>query len=104
MTTRDRIRVIGSRDTVLGFSLLGISGNTPTDAEDLARLLHEAFADPQMALILIEEQVASVAPELVAELQGRKDFPLVVEIPGPNGALEKESLKDYIAGAIGIKL
>jgi len=104
MTTRERIRVIGSHNTVLGFSLLGINGDTPTDRDDLARLLRDAFADPQMALILIEEQVASVAPELVAELQGRKDFPLVVEIPGPNGALEKESLKDYIAGAIGIKL
>ena len=104
MATRDRIRIIGSRATVLGFSLLGISGDTPTDAEDLARLLQEAFADPQMALILIEEQVASAAAELVAELQGRKDFPLVVKIPGPSGAVEKESLKDYIAGAIGIRL
>lgn len=104
MTTREKIRVIGSHNTVLGFSLLGISGDTPTDREDLARLLREGFADPQMALILIEEQVASDAPELVSELQGRKDFPLVVEIPGPNGALEKESLKDYIAGAIGIQL
>jgi vacuolar-type H+-ATPase subunit F/Vma7 len=104
MTTRDRIHVIGSRDTVLGFSLLGISGSTPSDAEDLSRILREAFSDPQMALILIEEQVAADAPEIVSELQGRKDFPLVVEIPGPNGALEKESLKEYIAGAIGIQL
>ena len=104
MATRERIRVIGSHNTVLGFSLLGISGDTPIDRDDLARLLREGFADPQMALILIEEQVASDAPELVAELQGRKAFPLVVEIPGPNGALEKESLKDYIAGAIGIQL
>lgn len=104
MTTRERIRVIGSHNTVLGFSLLGINGDTPTDRDDLARLLRDAFADPQMALILIEEQVASDVPDLVADLQGRKSFPLVVEIPGPSGAQEKESLKDYIAGAIGIKL
>ena len=104
MTTREKIRVIGSHNVVLGFSLLGIGGDTPTDAEDFGRLLRAAFSDKEMALILIEEQVASEDPELVSELQGRKSFPLVVEIPGPKGALEKESLKDYIAGAIGIQL
>jgi vacuolar-type H+-ATPase subunit F/Vma7 len=101
---RVRISVIGTREMVLGFSLLGIKGETPADKDDLVRLLDDCFADPQMALILIEDRIGAQAPDVVGELQGRKDFPLVVEIPGPRGALEKESLKDYIAGAIGIRL
>ncbi len=102
--SRERICVIGTRETVLGFSLLGIKGDTPTDRDDLVRLLQRCFTDPQMALILIEDRIGAQAPDVVGELQGRKDFPLVVEIPGPRGALAKESLKDYIAGAIGIRL
>ncbi len=101
---RDRICVIGTRETVLGFSLLGIKGDTPAGKDDLARMLDRCFTDPHMALILIEDRIGAQEPDIVGELQGRKDFPLVVEIPGPRGALEKESLKDYIAGAIGIRL
>jgi vacuolar-type H+-ATPase subunit F/Vma7 len=101
---RERIGVIGTRETVLGFSLLGIKGETPEDRDDLVRLLDQYFDDPRMALILIEDRIGAQAPEVVGDLQGRKDFPLVVEIPGPRGALETQSLKDYIAGAIGIRL
>jgi len=101
---RERILVIGSRATVLGFSLLGIKGETPADDDEAGRLLREAFTGPGMALILVEDRIVSRIPAVVSELQERKDFPLVVEIPGPEGAIEKESLKDYIAGAIGIRL
>ena len=104
MTQRERIYVIGGRDTVLGFSLLGIGGYSPHDTEELRTVLRERFADPDMALILVEDRVAAQAAALVDELQSRKDFPLVVEIPGPNGPLEKTSIKEFIAGAIGIRL
>jgi vacuolar-type H+-ATPase subunit F/Vma7 len=102
--SRERICVIGTRETVLGFSLLGIKGDTPAGKDALVRMLDQYFTDPHMALILIEDRIGAQAPDVVGELQGRKDFPLVVEIPGLRGALEKESLKDYIAGAIGIRL
>ena len=104
MTQRERIYVIGGRDTVLGFSLLGIGGYTPRDTKELETVLRERFGDPDMALILVEDQIAAQAPVLVDELQTRKDLPLVVEIPGPQGPLEKTSIKEFIAGAIGIRL
>ncbi len=104
MTTRDRIYAIGSREMVLGFSLLGIAGNTPNGATETEAVLQEQFADPEMALILIEDQVAAQITETVDNLQLSKHFPLVVKIPGPRGQIEERSIKEYIAGAIGIKL
>ena len=104
MPQRERIYVIGGRDTVLGFSLLGIPGYTPASTEEFETVLRERFADPDMALILVEDQIAAQAPVLVDELQTRKDLPLVVEIPGPRGPLEKTNIKEFIAGAIGIRL
>jgi len=89
---------------VLGFSLLGIAGYTPKSASELETVLRERFSDPDMALILIEDRVAAQAPALVDELQSCKDLPLVVEIPGPRGPIEKTSVKEFIAGAIGIRL
>ena len=104
MPARERIYVIGGREMVLGFSLLGIPGYTPASAEEFETVLRERFGDSEMALILVEDRVGAQAPVLVDELQTRKDLPLVVEIPGPNGPLEKTSIKEFIAGAIGIRL
>ena len=104
MPSRERMYVIGSREMVLGFSLLGIAGYTPKSASKVETVLRERFSDPDMALILVEDQVAAQAPALVDELQTRKDLPLVVEIPGPQGPIEKTSVKEFIAGAIGIRL
>ena len=104
MATRDRIYVIGGRELVLGFSLLGIAGYTPRGADEAETVLRERFADPDTALILIEDRTAVQIPETVDELQSSKDFPLVVEIPGPRGPIEEKSIKEFIAGAIGIRL
>ncbi|MGY4706619.1 V-type ATP synthase subunit F [Candidatus Bipolaricaulota sp. J31] len=101
---RDRICVIGSEEMVLGFRLLGIPGDIPAGPEEVRRILRERFAEPGMALILIEDRVAAQAPDLLAELQGAKEFPLVVKIPGPGGPLGEESIRDFIVGAIGVRL
>ena len=101
---RERIYVIGSRATVLGFALLGIPGRTPQGREELLTLLRERYEDPRMALILIEEGLAAEARELLDELLARRGFPLIVEIPGKEGPIARRSIKGFIAGAIGIRL
>ena len=101
---REGIYVIGSRATVLGFALLGIPGREPEGREELLTLLQERYEDPKMALILIEERLAEEARPLLDELLARRDFPLIVEIPGKEGPIARRSIKEYIAGAIGIRL
>lgn len=101
---RERIYVIGSRETVLGFALLGIPGRTPQGREELQALLQERYEDPRMALILIEEGLAEEARPLLDELLARRGFPLIVEIPGKEGPMARRSIKEFIAGAIGIRL
>ncbi|MFQ6117086.1 MAG: V-type ATP synthase subunit F [Candidatus Bipolaricaulia bacterium] len=101
---RERIHVIGERETVLGFALLGIPGSTPRGRDELNEVLRRSYEDPEMALILIEEGLAEEARPTLDELLARRDFPLIVEIPGKEGPLERRSIKEYIAGAIGIRL
>ena len=101
---RERIYVLGSPEAVLGFALLGIPGDTPQGREELEKLLRENYADPRTALILVEDKLASEAKSVVEELWARRELPLIVVIPGSKGALEQPSIKEYIAGAIGIRL
>jgi len=102
--TRERIYVIGSREAVLGFALLGIAGSTPQGPDELGEVLRHSYEEPGMALILIEEGLAAEARPVVDELLAQRGFPLIVEIPGREGPLEQQSIKEYIAGAIGIRL
>jgi V/A-type H+-transporting ATPase subunit F len=99
-----KIFVIGEEEMVLGFSLLGIAGATPRSAEELLRLLHEHHGEGGLALILLEERVAELAPEAVAAYKARRGLPLLVELPGPQGPLERKGIKEFIAGAIGVRL
>jgi len=101
---RERIYVIGSRETVLGFSLVGVPGRVPSSGEELMELLRERYDDPGMALILVEEGLAEQARPLLDELLARRGFPLIVEIPGREGPLPRRGIKEFIAGAIGVRL
>jgi vacuolar-type H+-ATPase subunit F/Vma7 len=101
---RERIYVLGSPEVVLGFALLGIPGDTPTDAAEFEDLLRSNYADPRTALILVEEGLVDRARPAVEELWARRELPLIVEIPGSSGAIERPSVREYIAGALGIKL
>jgi vacuolar-type H+-ATPase subunit F/Vma7 len=101
---REQIHVIGTRETVLGFALLGIPGSTPRGHDDLLEVLRRSYEDPEMALILIEEGLAAEVRTVLDELLAQRGFPLIVEIPGKEGPLERRGIKEYIAGAIGIRL
>jgi len=99
----EKICVIGGEETVLGFSLLGIGGEAPKTPEELLQALRRRYEEEAMALILLEEGVAELAREAVEGYKGR-GFPLIVELPGPEGPLTRKGIKEFIAGAIGIRL
>ncbi len=101
---REKICVIGGERTVLGFKLLGITGQVPRDQEELVGALRQRYGEEGMALILLDEEVAELAREPVEEFKSRRDFPLIVELPGPEGPGERKGIKEFIAGAIGIRL
>lgn len=101
---REKIWVIGGEQTVLGFKLLGIAGQVPQNHEELVQALHQRYQEEGMALILLDEEVAELAREPVEDYKARRDFPLIVELPGPAGPGERKGIKEFIAGAIGIRL
>ncbi|MFQ6117778.1 MAG: V-type ATP synthase subunit F [Candidatus Bipolaricaulia bacterium] len=101
---REKICAIGSQETVLGFKLLGIAGEAPESPEGLLQVLRRRYEEEGMALILLEEGVAELARESVEDYKARRGFPLIVELPGPEGPLKREGIKEFIAGAIGVRL
>ncbi|MHA2146725.1 MAG: V-type ATP synthase subunit F, partial [Candidatus Thorarchaeota archaeon] len=65
----DKIAVIGDRDTVTGFRLVGVSECTvPDSPEETRKSLYHYFRDPTMGLVMITEPLAAEVEDTIVEL------------------------------------
>ena len=97
--------VIGDRQTVLGFRLVGIEGRQAEDREGALAALDEAVSRKDLGIVLITEAVAGrIRDEVDARLYGI-GFPLVLEIPDASGpSPERPGIEDVVRKAIGISI
>jgi V/A-type H+-transporting ATPase subunit F len=97
--------VIGDRQTVLGFRLVGIQGTLAAEREDALAALDAAVTRKDIGIVLITEALAAkVRDEVDARLYGI-GFPLVLEIPDASGASpERPDIEDVVRKAIGISV
>lgn len=107
--------VIGERELVLGFALVGVAGIVAsTRDEALDAFLRATGQGTQLAgsipvaeertkVLILTEEISGMLEDEVREWQMGDDFPLIVEIPGLHGHLEgRKTLTDSIREAIGI--
>ncbi len=94
---------IGDEDTVLGFSLVGLSGQAVHTAQEAASAWARAIEDRNNAVIIITESVADMIRDTVDRYLFSESFPLVVEIPDP-GASSSRDLRTLVNEAIGVSL
>jgi V/A-type H+-transporting ATPase subunit F len=100
-----KILVIGHPEAVLGFSLVGVHGQTATSVEEVNQALDSALASPDVGIILVTDDVARLIESRMAQLKLRSTVPLVVEIPGPEGIPPGQpTLSEVVQRVIGIKI
>lgn len=102
----EKIAVIGDRDTVIGFRMVGVTeGCVPKSPEETLQFLMKYFRDPNMGLILITETLAQAVEDSILELS-EAPVPVVLLIPdhkGSTGTYETV-LKELIRRAVGIEI
>ena len=100
-----RYFVIGDEDTVLGFGLVGVSGQIVTDSDEARDAFHAVIGDGETGIVIITEAVAGTIRELVDTYVFTEDFPLILEIPDRRGHDEQRpSLREVVNQAIGISV
>lgn len=112
-----KYRIIGERELVLGFSLVGIEGTVASTRDEALEAFRLATSqgpslganaprEEERALVLImTEEVAAMLEAEVREWQMTGEFPLIVEIPGLHGHLPgRKTLTESIREAIGIRV
>lgn len=107
--------IIGERELVLGFSLVGVPGIVASTREEALDAFYRLtgrgnllagntpVGETRPRVLIITEAVSAMLEEEVREWLMGDDYPLIVEIPGLQGHLEgRKSLTDSIREAIGI--
>ena len=102
----NKIAVIGDRDTVTGFRLVGVTECAiPKSPEETRSFLYQYFRDPSMGLIMITEPVAAEVEDTIVELS-QSPVPVILLVPDRNGTTGayETVLKELIRRAVGIEI
>ena len=90
---------------VWGFALTGVQGKIVETPESLHMALDAALADKTIGIVLVTEDVARLARTRVDELTMQSEVPLIVEIPGPEGAPQgRPSIGETLHRILGVSL
>ncbi|MFW9918279.1 MAG: V-type ATP synthase subunit F [Candidatus Thorarchaeota archaeon] len=102
----DKIAIIGDRDTVTGFRMVGVrESSVPQTPQETRKSLLGYFRDPRMGLIIITEPLAMQVEDTILELS-EAPVPVILLIPdrtGSTGAYETV-LRELIRRAVGIEI
>ncbi len=92
-------------DTLMGMRLAGIEGVVVHKEHHVRAELKKAMDMPDVAVILMTENLVSQCPDLVYDLKLNRKQPLIVEIPDRHGnGRTADSITKYVQDAIGVKL
>jgi vacuolar-type H+-ATPase subunit F/Vma7 len=94
-----KIVVIGDEDAVFGLGLIGITGRAAATVEEAREAIRNAMADPDIALILLTEDLWEAQPESRDESGA-----LIVHIPSRRAEKPAIALEAQIKSALGIHL
>ncbi len=108
--------IIGERELVLGFSLVGVPGTVVRNREEALDAFYRVtgrgsllaggapVAEDRAKVLILTEEASAMLEEEVREWQMSAEYPLIVEIPGLHGHLPgRKTLTDSIREAIGIR-
>ncbi|RMG22920.1 MAG: hypothetical protein D6732_25250 [Methanobacteriota archaeon] len=104
----ERSRIVGLTDemTSLGLRLAGIKNVYSVPEGDNGRdLLRKLVQDDSVAVLIITEKYAEMNRRIL-DRAALRPWPVIVEIPGPEGKMERETstLKTLVKNALGIEL
>jgi V/A-type H+-transporting ATPase subunit F len=97
--------IIGDKDTVVGFNLVGIEGTVANSRSDTLQLLKQVLKRKDIGIILITEKLAKPIQLTLDELLSQKKCTLILQIPDMNGPLKgMRSVEEFVLSALGVNV
>jgi V/A-type H+-transporting ATPase subunit F len=100
-----RFFCIGDEETVAGFRLAGVEGRTVATPDEARAALAEVLLEHDCGVVIMTERIADAVKEEVQTVRFGREYPLIVEIPGPDGALPgHRSVREVVQEAVGMRI
>jgi V/A-type H+-transporting ATPase subunit F len=100
-----KLFLIGDRETVLGFSLVGIESAPAESEEEILAILRKVKSRSDIGIFLITERLARLVRPFLDSMLMQKGGPLILEIPDRHGPLpERQSVEAIVLSALGVKV
>ncbi len=96
--------VIGDRNMVTGFKLVGVDGTQVTDLEEAKQAFSKALTRSDIAIIIISEEFSTKLHEEINKERLAHVTPLIVEAPSHFGPTGEIRISDLITKTLGIKV
>ena len=91
------VRVLCRPAVAAGFRLAGLQPVEVVNPAEGARRLRTLLEDPEVGVILVEDQIHSALPDPIRRELSRRALPMVVPFPGPTWVTPPEGPEAFIA-------
>jgi len=92
--------VIGARETVRGFNLIGVPGKEVSDPKEATELLEQLLRE-KYSLIIISASIASEMQDIIDEYRIEEQTPIII-VSDVNLQVDKRELEEKFKKFIGI--
>jgi V/A-type H+/Na+-transporting ATPase subunit F len=103
-TLSGRIAVVGERELVLGYRLLGVQDAFQASKQDAQKIVMDLFNSNEYALVIVGDKARSGLSASVKEKLESSITPLVVFMPSPDSRAGEESLSILAKRVLGVDL
>ena len=102
--TSGRIAVVGERELVIGYRLLGIDDTFVVSGEEASKTIQELFASGKFSLIIASDSVRNSIPPVFRKKIESSIEPLVIFMPAMEGNIQEESIAALAKRVLGISI
>ena len=98
--------VIGDRDMVIGFRLVGVEGTEANSIDEAREALEKALTRSDLAIVLVTEEFSSQQQlqNIIAAVRRDRISPLIVEVPASRGKPNEIHISDLISKTLGLRM
>jgi V/A-type H+/Na+-transporting ATPase subunit F len=99
-----RIAVIGERELVIGYRLLGIDDTFIASGEEASKIIQDLYSSGKFGLIIASDAVRNSLPLVFRKKIESSIEPLVLFMPALEGDIQEESIAKLAKRVLGISI
>ena len=102
--TTGKIAVVGERELVIGYNLLGIEDTFIISGEEASKTIQDLFVSGKYSLIIVSDAFRASLPAIFRKKIEGSIEPLVIFMPALQGNIQEESIAALAKIVLGISI